>query len=576
MTSVDLKVKKFLPSLVALVSVCLLAFLGYLISAKNQDEAERVRFINFAQQIDYEIESRLRTYQNVLVQTRGLFYVTQDVSKAEFSRYIQSLNIFDQFPGLQGIGYTERIKAKDLAPHLRKHRKINPSYQIWPTHKRKDYFSIIYLEPQNWRNQRAIGYDMFTEEIRHKAMSAARDLNTPAMTSLVTLVQETNEDPQAGFLIYAPVYSQPDDLSSLESRRKKLNGFVYAPFRTSDLFQSILKRFSQEQFVNVEIYADGELLFSDHNNADKARYKQISSFTLASKTWTIKTTGHLAFKSSFIGYLPLLILFSGLILGLFVFIFMNRMIREAELRAELLARTQEALRARDEFLSVASHELKTPITSLMLLFQITNRGMKLGEQTLYNPENVQRRVTTALNQLERMNKLIDDMLESSRFATKKLKLELFPIEFNEVIRRCLEIFDDQFKALGIEYTLSLTPEKTLMMGDAFRLEQVISNLLTNVIKYGRKMPFEMRTEVDKGKILLVVKDQGIGIPATALDKIFDRFERAISSHEISGLGLGLYISGQIVAMHQGRIWVESEVGKGSTFYVEFNLLEDQK
>lgn len=233
---------------------------------------------------------------------------------------------------------------------------------------------------------------------------------------------------------------------------------------------------------------------------------------------------------------------------------------------------REAVRARDEFVSICSHELKTPVTSMKLQFQMAARQLQKGDPAVQSRESVERRINIANKQIDRMVNLIEEMLDVSRIATGRLQTKRERLDLCDLAREVIERFADQLAALGVELEFRSKPAHAIILGDRYRLEQVISNLLTNAIKYGSGKPIQISIELDDQVVRLSVKDQGIGIAKENLDRIFDRFERAISASNVSGLGLGLYISRQIVEAHEGRIWAESTLGEGSTFTVELPLV----
>jgi signal transduction histidine kinase len=238
--------------------------------------------------------------------------------------------------------------------------------------------------------------------------------------------------------------------------------------------------------------------------------------------------------------------------------------------AFLYQTAQAAIRTREEFLSIASHELKTPMTALKLLLQMTRKN--LTEHPGQVPLNRVVQVFDQANaQVNRLTKLIEDLLDISRIKVGKLSFELAPLNFSNLAREIGENYRPHLQTYGCK--LSVTIEEGLMVeGDRSRLEQVVSNVLTNAAKYGEERPVEMKLLRKENNLLLTVKDRGMGIPSDKLHKIFDRFERAVSSTNISGLGLGLFITKEIVSVHRGRIWVESVLGQGSTFFIELPLL----
>jgi PAS domain S-box-containing protein len=236
--------------------------------------------------------------------------------------------------------------------------------------------------------------------------------------------------------------------------------------------------------------------------------------------------------------------------------------------AQLLEREQAAVVARDEFLSIASHELKTPLTSLKLQSQIFQRMVEKGDARAYQPERLGAVMDQTNRQVNRLTRLVDDMLDISRIRTGKLSVQPRPILMGELVHDALERMLPHFRKEGVPEPVLDVRADPLVNADPVRMEQVVNNLLTNALRYGKGQPVHVTLEKSGGGARLTVRDQGMGIERQNLEKIFDRFERAVSANEVSGLGLGLYISRQIVKAHGGRIWAESEPGQGSAFYVE--------
>ncbi|QRN97641.1 PAS domain-containing protein [Archangium violaceum] len=232
--------------------------------------------------------------------------------------------------------------------------------------------------------------------------------------------------------------------------------------------------------------------------------------------------------------------------------------------ARLYRESQEAILARDEFLSIASHELRTPITALRLGIQRLFRLARGGEEPSW--KMVAASLAGVERQGRRLTLLIDSLLDVSRLRSHHIQLELEELDLSEVVRDVVAQLEG---VLARTHTpLSLRAD-TPVVGrwDRFRLEQVVTNLLDNAIKYGAAAPIEVTVALEEGSAVLTLRDQGIGIAPERLPFIFGRFERAVSSRHYGGLGLGLYIVRQIVEMHGGSIQVESSPGRGSTFTV---------
>lgn len=242
----------------------------------------------------------------------------------------------------------------------------------------------------------------------------------------------------------------------------------------------------------------------------------------------------------------------------------------------LAQRLKEAVKARDEFLSIASHELKTPLTSLKLLTQLFQRSRSRSDTKIYNPDRVDYLVDQSERQVSRLIHLVDDMLDISRIRTGKLSINREPVDLCDLVSEVMDRLKPSMIQAGSPPEF-ICAEKIEGLWDQFRMEQVITNLLTNAMKYGNNKPVRIRLEkTHKDLVRISVEDRGIGIHKEAQNKIFDRFERAMDAKNISGLGLGLFISKQIVESHGGRIWVQSEIEKGSTFFVELPIMDKKE
>lgn len=188
-----------------------------------------------------KIEMRLQAHALVLRSTSAFFEASEVVTRQEFHLFFNQLLLDKNLPGVQGIGFALKIPAGRLDEHVRNIRQEGfPDYHVWPENERGVHTSIVFLEPFSGRNLRAFGYDMSTEPVRREAMERARDKDVAALSGKVLLVQETENDIQAGALMYMPVYSQtmPDQTES--ERRANLVGWAYSPFRMKDLMQGLL------------------------------------------------------------------------------------------------------------------------------------------------------------------------------------------------------------------------------------------------------------------------------------------------------------------------------------------------
>ena len=224
---------------------------------------------------------------------------------------------------------------------------------------------------------------------------------------------------------------------------------------------------------------------------------------------------------------------------------------------------QAAVRTRDDFLSVASHELKTPLTPLRL--ELDQLRRVLADIPAF-PSEALALVDSAKRQTVRLGGLVEALLDISRIAEGRLELHREELDLVEIAGEVIDRFRGQAAAAQSSIVL-WAPARARGRWDRMRLDQVLSNLLSNAIKYGRGKPIAVEIAVESGRAIVAVRDRGIGIAVPDLDRIFGRFERAVPSRHYGGLGLGLYIANEIVRAHGGEILVESRRGEGSTFKV---------
>ena len=243
-----------------------------------------------------------------------------------------------------------------------------------------------------------------------------------------------------------------------------------------------------------------------------------------------------------------------------------RQCAQAVHRSKLFDDAKKAIEVRDEFLSIASHELRTPLTPLKMQIQAVARQLEIDSSNL-TPERLIKMVETSDRQITRLSVLIDDLLDVTRISAGKLSLNKESFNMKEMITDIIGQYSHQFKST--QTTVDLIIEGDIIGSwDKVRIEQVIINLLTNAAKYAPNKPIQAKVSKAESRVFISVNDQGPGISPDNYDRIFKRFERVTDKSNIGGLGLGLYICKQIVEAHHGKIYVESEMGKGSTFTVE--------
>ena len=232
---------------------------------------------------------------------------------------------------------------------------------------------------------------------------------------------------------------------------------------------------------------------------------------------------------------------------------------------------ERAVRMRDDFMSMVSHELRTPLNTLYLETQLRQVQVSRGKLESFAADRLPAMIERDQRQIRNMVRLIDDMLDVTRMRRDALSIQPKPVDLAALARAVVEGLKQQAEAAGSVIALE-APGELRGVWDEFRIEQVLTNLLTNALRYGGGKPVEMMLWERDGTAHITVRDQGIGIAPEDQERIFEQFERTDDSRKHApGLGLGLYITRKIVGLHGGRIEVESRPGEGALFHVELPL-----
>ncbi len=554
--------------------------------ARDSVEARAAdRFARDVDLLETAIEARMRAYEQVLRGARGLFAASNDVTRVEWMRYVDTLDLEENYPGIQGVGFSLLITPEDLAAHIERVRAEGfPDYVVYPPGPRDVYTAIIYLEPFDVRNRRAFGFDMFQEPTRNAAMSGARDKGVADVSGKVRLVQENETDVQNGFLMYLPVYHEGLPTRTVEERRNALFGWVYSPFRASDLMKGIVGEESPQ--VTFEVFdgrnmsagsvlydADGVLHLE--RAAKPALSKEVFA-TIEGHDWTIYYESTPSFEADVASPLPYVVSAGGIAMSLLLFGItlslartrdraqmiaegMTRELRRSEAEktrlAEDLARSNEDLQ---HFAYVASHDLQEPlrmVSSYVGLLAKRYRG-KLGP-------DADEFIGYAEDGAKRMNQLILDLLEYARIETTGV--DFMEVSAEESLAAAIEDVRASIEEQGGTVTSDVLP---MVWADASQLGRVFRNLLTNAMKYRSAAPPRVHVSAKREGDMWVfcVEDNGIGIDPRYIPKLFVMFSRLHSRDDYPGSGIGLAICKRIIQRHGGDIWVESAEGEGARFF----------
>lgn len=240
--------------------------------------------------------------------------------------------------------------------------------------------------------------------------------------------------------------------------------------------------------------------------------------------------------------------------------------KQLELLLETERKLKRAVEVRNEFLSIASHEIKNPIAALKLQMQITERSIKPQTNEVPSAERLKKTIDKSNKQIDRLLSLVDDLLDPTKMDTGQLsfKFKLEPLA--DIARELVDRLAPQANAAGNSLELKIVTTSSVNW-DRLRIEQLLINLISNAIKYAPKSPIEVEIDQKAEFFEIRVRDSGPGIPKAKQHEVFERYDRGDAPEDVQGLGLGLYIVQQIAQGHGGQVRVESEVGQGCEFIV---------
>jgi len=570
-------------------------------------------------EIKTKIFVQINLHAQFLLSSSSFFEASESVTREEWQLFNKFSRINENFIGVQAFGFGPIIKKEQLNNHISTIRKEGfPKYTVYPQGIRDIYTPIIFIEPFDQRNALAFGFDMFSEPVRRKAMEEARDLNMPTLSGKVVLRQLTkNEKVQAGTIMYAPVYKN-SPLNTIADRRAAIIGWVYSPFRMDDLMKSILGKWdlNDETNIRLNIYDDvvspKNLLFDSQKNrieSGQTKNKTLVLPVLFNKKKWILVFLQPSEKAFLFSAKTLIILIGGLIISLLLFALSYSLLVTKQ-RARIIAarlnldlsvknkeyeqmnkslsknykklvdskeklketnwqlqkaivKAEESDQLKSAFLANMSHEIRTPMNGIVGFTEL------LKEDNLSNEEQKNYIEIIGKSGIRLLN-IINDIVDISKIEAGQMNVSFSATNVEEQMQYIHTFFMPEIQDKGIQLILKKpsVKEETIISSDCEKLYAILINLVKNAIKYTVKGTIEFGYEIKGDYIEFFVKDSGIGISKDRQKAIFERFVQADFNDKMArqGAGLGLAIAKAYVELLGGKIWVESEIEKGSTFY----------
>lgn len=543
----------------------------------NTEEIAKRDFEHICNEIKTKIDSRIKAHAQLLRSGAAYLAATDTVTQEAWRIYVNHLKLNRNLPGIQGVGYSLIIPKNQLSKHIQSFKKNGfPEYTVNPIGEREVYTSIIYLEPFSGRNLRAFGYDMFSEPIRKKAMELSRDIDYAILSGKVILKQETEEDVQAGTLMYVTDFKKGMPTNTVEERRAAIKGWVYSPYRMSDLMSGILgtwdlpniNRIRLKIFDNEGISDEALLYDSQAKKVESGEFnpqlKVIIPFNFNGKIWTLQFSGFNESLSGLQGS-SLIVLISGIIISFLLFALSLALIN-TRLRTKQILQLNRQLEKmnldKDRFISILAHDLKSPFGAILGFADLLSKNVRH-----YDIDEIETKVNIINDSANRIYNLLDDILIWVKSQSNKMPYEPQKLNLKVV---CEEVTEDllliaNIKNIKINHSFS---GELYIYADKNMLNTILRNLISNAIKFtnhGGQISIYAKQNINE--VTIVVSDNGVGIKPETMANLFEmsQVNSTTGTAKEKGTGLGLLICKEFVEINGGKIWVESQLGQGSDF-----------
>ncbi|NIO09865.1 MAG: hypothetical protein GTO40_18420, partial [Deltaproteobacteria bacterium] len=481
----------------------------------------------------------------------------------------------------QRDSFERSVRAEGIAQYEIKER--GSKGELIPAHNRPEHVPVLYMEPLT-NNEGVLGFDLVTDPVRIEALARARTSLKPAATGWINSPRADERHP--AFALFLPVYRDNPDVPIRDPRGTYLLGYATAVFRISDIISVALKPFSYDD-VELTLFdlgtpADERVVYVHSAFRQRVKFTNrppepsspgwTTNVNVAGRKWLLRftpTPESLAARQSLqswaIAAVGLLI---SALLGGYLLVATGHTYEVEKFAERLQTKTQELTRAnkvREEFLSVMSHELKTPLAVMTGYLEVIKEGA-LGDVNEEQKKTLDRIFEQADDQLT----MINDILQVTLMESAKIGAEQHPVNLTELLDNLRDNYTHH-ENNSVRVKWDYPPDLPSIVTDRTKLKQIIQNLVNNALKYTERGEIVISAwQRRRSKsIEFKVSDTGIGISKEAMSFVFDKFWQADGSDPRSrgGIGLGLYLVKRFTELLKGEVRVQSKVGKGTTFKV---------
>ena len=524
------------------IIVTLIVWMGF---QSFENQLQENEFNSKTASINQDISDRLQQYEQILTGAKGFLASNPETSAEDWKNYVD-IQLISRYPDLQGLGLTKHVAGEQEVNNLitQMHDSGFEDFTIFPEGKRDEYYPVVFIEPLDVKNKRAIGYDTNFEEKRQVAISLAKETGKVVLSEKLVLVQEDETNLQNGFLLMMPIFTA-EKFFSTDNDSSDFLGLVNAVFRINDFVEGLLGTQTFEN-LHMTIYdgsIDPENLFFDSNvffeyDNQKMVFSNTSDLEFGNKTWILVYEGMPLPLSPVDGvvltFLPIIgFTLSGLLFYMFFMMNKNLQLVKQSINTEKLLTV-------GKLAASLAHDLRTPLSTISgAMILLSHNSENLDEKN----KNYISKSNTAV---QRMNHPIDDVLNYVQTG----ELLLSEVSFNQIIHS-----PGVLPAIPSNIKLNLPYNDISFKCDSRKFELVMNNLILNAIQAidGKSGTVTVRLNEDRKNVIIEVEDSGPGIPKNKLGRIFE----PLYTTKYRGTGLGLASSEHIVNSHKGKISVSN-------------------
>ncbi|MBL7967022.1 MAG: CHASE domain-containing protein [Prolixibacteraceae bacterium] len=569
-----LKIRLF-PIIIFLIGLCITIYISY-----SSLQGMKQLYINESEKLYYEFETKIQIQLNanaqVLYSSAAFISSSDTITRDEWKEF-QTLNkSITQLPGVQGIGYLTLVSPQKLNEFEQKIRGADfPDFKLWPQGERNMYSSVLYLEPFEGRNVKALGYDGYSEPIRRKAMDLSRDSDKVILTDKIFLIQDMTTQKSPGTIMFAPVFISDAPKHSIEERKSAIKGWVFSPFRMDNLLKGILGNWNFQE-IRLRVYDNNllvpeKLLFDSDSVYMVKRASGASSsvynlpMTFNDKVWTLQFLNYNV-ETSFLSKEVINVLLLGTLISILLFVLTFSLINAKSKNHRIQHLNEELKRvnlSKDRFISVLAHDLKSPFNSLLGFSEVLSEN--INDLSKNEIEEFARNINTSA---QGTYLLLEELLLWARVQTDHFPFTPKIINLFDI---CNQVIEDH-KFISQKKNISVLNEIDSILNvkaDELMLKTILRNLFSNAIKFTSKGG-QIKLTADRSKnnrIVMSVIDNGIGMTSIEVSDLFNisTMHSKMGTANEKGTGMGLLLCKDLVLKHEGNIWVESSPGKGSQF-----------